>query len=73
MKHRWGEALRLLHKTDRECINCGLVKTTRHEFEGGREVIWTEFWRGLDKIESDATPACEPVEQRLTEEGQHAI
>jgi hypothetical protein len=63
MKHRWGDKLVItINKTERECQNgCGIVKVTRHETEGGREVHWVEFWRGLDRIECDATPACEPV------------
>jgi len=73
-RHRWGEPLGLLRKTDRECINCGLVKTTRHEFEAGRAVYWIEFWRGLDQLDATTgTPVCEPVKQLQNEEGQHAI
>lgn len=59
-RHRWGEKIAITpHKTERECLNgCGIIKVTRHEFEGGREVHWTEFWRDLDKIEGDGTPMC---------------
>jgi len=64
-RHRWGEPLRFERKTERECANCGLVKVTRHEFEGGQERHWTEFWRGLDRIECDGTPACEPFLERV--------
>jgi len=59
-RHRWSEPLRSEHKSERECIACGLIKVTRHESEGGRDVYWTEFWRGLDRIQCDGTPACEP-------------
>lgn len=63
MKHRWAEKTVIsLQKTERECVNgCGIIKVTRHETEGGRNLHWIEFWRGLDRIEGDKTPACEPV------------
>ena len=64
MKHRWpkqGTAI-TPNKTELECRNgCGTIKVTRHEFEGGREVHWHEFWRGLDRCEGTGTPVCEPV------------
>lgn len=62
-RHRWPkEGTTFQNKTERECLNgCGIVKVTRHEFEGGRDVYWTEFWRGLDRIEGAGTPACAPV------------
>ena len=53
-RHSWGFAHRFPHKTERQCIQCGLVKVTRHE-----ATCWTEYWRGLDRIECDGTPACE--------------
>jgi hypothetical protein len=61
-RHRWGEKQVFPHKTERQCLNCGIVKVGRHEVEGGRDRYWTEFWRDLDRIECDGTPACEPVE-----------
>ena len=63
MKHRWGEKTVIsAHKTERECNNgCGIVKVTRHEIEAGRSVHWTEFWRGLERIEGEGTPTCETV------------
>ncbi len=63
MNHRWSSPQTISpHKTERECQNnCGIVKVTRHESEGGREVHWREFWRGLDRIDVIRTPACEPV------------
>jgi hypothetical protein len=63
MKHRWGDKLVVnANKTERDCANCGLVKVTRHETEGGRDLHWIEFWRGLDRILCTATPVCEVVE-----------
>lgn len=73
MKHRWGEPRRFLHKTERECLHCGLVKVTRHESDGPRDVRWTEFYRGLDQVDATGTPACAAVEKLSTEEGQHAV
>lgn len=60
MKHRWGDKVAISpNKTERECCNgCGIVKVTRHETEGGRDLHWMEFWCGLERIEGDATPAC---------------
>lgn len=62
-RHRWSEktSFPLANKSERECLDCSLVKVSRHETEGGRQVYWTEFWRGLDRIECTGTPACEPV------------
>lgn len=67
-RHRWGDKVPVSpHKTERECLNrCGIVKVTRHEFEGGREVHWIEFWRGLDRIKGAATPVCEPISEVVT-------
>jgi hypothetical protein len=59
-RHQWGKPQRYLHKTERVCIKCGLVKVTRHEAEGPRDLHWMEYWRGLDQIKSHTTPACEP-------------
>lgn len=63
MKHRWGEKTIINpNKTERECENgCGIVKVTRHESEGGRDVHWTEFWRDCGRIEGEGTPVCERV------------
>ena len=64
-RHRWGEKTVISsYKTERECLNgCGIVRVTRHEYDGSRDrnLHWIEFWRGLDRIECDATPVCEPV------------
>lgn len=65
-RHSWGEPSRFPHKTERQCIKCGLVKVTRHEVDGLREVYWVEFWRGLDLVKNDGTPACETVMEETT-------
>ena len=59
-RHRWGaKTLVTPNKSECECLNgCGIVKVSRRESEGGRGVYWTEFWRGLDRIECDGTPPC---------------
>lgn len=58
-RHRWGEPARFNHKTERECQNnCGIIKVTRHESEGGKDIHFVEFYRGLDKIECTGTPPC---------------
>ena len=59
MRHRWSGKTTFPNKSERYCLNgCGIVKVTHHEVEGGREVHWPEFWRGLDRIECEGTPAC---------------
>lgn len=60
-RHRWDEKQIFPHKTERQCLNCPIVKVSRHESEGGRDVYWTEFWSGLDRIEGEGTPACETM------------
>lgn len=59
-RHRWSDKVAISpNKTECECKNgCGIVKVTRHEWEGGREKHWTEFWRGLDLLGFGQTPAC---------------
>lgn len=62
-RHRWPGAGTVIspNKTERECRNgCGIVKVTRHETEGGRDLHWIEFWRGLDPISdvNGRTPPC---------------
>lgn len=59
-RHCWGEPVRFEHKTERECRNgCGIVKVTRHENEGGRDLHWAEFWRDGEQIQTIRTPPCE--------------
>lgn len=65
-RHRWGDKVQfpLAHKSERECLNgCGIIKVSFHQWDGARDLYWTEFWRGLDKIAGagEATPKCEPV------------
>lgn len=62
-RHQWADKVVFPNKSERECLFCGLVKVSRREFEGGRDVYWTEFWRGHDRIECAGTPACEPVSE----------
>jgi hypothetical protein len=58
-RHSWGEPVRFSHKTERECRRCGMVKVTRHEADGPRDVHWIEWWRDEDQIASDRTPPCD--------------
>lgn len=58
-RHRWGEPNRMAHKTERECLHgCGIIKVSRREIEGGRDVYWTEFWRDCERIRCERTPSC---------------
>lgn len=67
-RHRWSEKTIITpNKSERECLNgCGIIKVSRHEVEGGRDVHWCEFWHWLDRIEGNGTPACEPVQEAAT-------
>ena len=60
--HRWGDKVPFPHKSEAECLNgCGIVKVTRHENNGPRDLHWVEFWRDMERIECSGTPVCEPV------------
>lgn len=61
-RHRWGERQEFEHKTEKQCLTCGIVQVSRSEHNGFYPVYWKEFYRDLDRIECDGTPACEPVE-----------
>lgn len=68
--HRWGDRTEfpLAHKTERGCLNgCGITKVTRHETEGGRDIYWTEFWRGEEQVHGIRTPLCETVGETVRE------
>jgi hypothetical protein len=59
-RHKWGQRIEVSpHKSETECIRCGVVRASRHEFEGGREIHWKEFWRDCERIECKATPPCD--------------
>ncbi|MGY3527712.1 hypothetical protein ACVISU_000480 [Bradyrhizobium sp. USDA 4452] len=58
-RHRWGEKVRFPLKTEQSCLRCDIVKVGRHEFEGGRDQYWTEYWRDEERIRCDATPPCD--------------
>jgi hypothetical protein len=62
-KHRWGDRNVVSpNKTERDCLNeCGVLKVTRHECQGGIELHWVEFWRGLERIECVGTPICSAI------------
>lgn len=63
-RHRWADKVVISpNKSERECLNgCGIVKVSRHEFEGGKDIYWTEFWRDLERVDVDGrTPVCEAV------------
>ena len=60
LRHRWGEKAHFAHKTEQQCARCETVKVTRHEWQAGREVYWTEYWCDLDRIDQDGkTPPCD--------------
>ena len=55
-RHSWGEPLRALYKTERQCRRCGLVKVTHHD--NPRAGAWVDWWRD-DVGTLSAMPACE--------------
>lgn len=65
-RHRWGDPQRFPHKTERVGLKCGMVKVTRHESEGPRDIHFQEFWRGLDQIVTDKTPPCEVQAEQVS-------
>lgn len=58
-RHSWGERVPFQNKTERECRRCGMVKVTRHEADGPRDLRWVEWWRDCEQIRFDATPPCD--------------
>jgi hypothetical protein len=58
-RHQWGDKARFAHKTEQECARCATIKVTRHEWQAGRDVFWTEYWRDCEQIECAVTPPCE--------------
>jgi hypothetical protein len=60
IRHRWGEKVRFEHKTEQQCPRCETVKVTRHEWQSGKPIYWTEFWRDLERVDQDGkTPLCD--------------
>jgi hypothetical protein len=60
-RHRWGgKKSPSRFKSEQRCIRCGMVRASRHEFEGGRELHWKEFWRDLERVDkAGETPPCD--------------
>lgn len=73
-RHQWALPVRFVHKTEQQCNRCALIKVTRHEYEGGRDLYWTEFWRDMEKVEHDCgkTPPCEARLEKQTTTGEPA-
>lgn len=66
-RHRWPKQGNVIsaQKTERECQRgCGIVKVSRRESEGGRDLYWDEFWRGLDRLDGAGTPPCKAASAR---------
>lgn len=61
---RWIKEILTPNKTERECLNgCGTIKVTHHQHEGGRNVEWTSYFRGLDEFAR--APVCEPAQEEV--------
>ena len=62
-RHRWGVKARFEHKTEQECGRCGIVKVSRNEWQAGRNLYWTEYWRNLERIDTNSrAPRCADTE-----------
>jgi hypothetical protein len=55
MRHRWAEPSRELHRTERRCVRCGILRVTRHD----GDFPWTEFFENGVLVEGTRTPPCE--------------
>ena len=68
-RHRWGAEQRFDHKTERQCLDCPIVKVTRRRQnpDGSWSFHRIEFWHDLDQVEGSGTPACEPVAAEVAE------
>lgn len=56
-RHRWGEPVRLLDRTERACAHCPLIRITMHPPHG---LPWRE-WRHRDseaRWQMTTTPPC---------------
>jgi hypothetical protein len=62
LHHSWSQPNRLPHKTERECVRCGIIRVTRHD-AGDTVIPWVEFWRDGERLDVRGTPACQPVDQ----------
>lgn len=55
-RHSWGPPYRQQYRTERVCLNCGLVKVTRHE---PGALPWVEFlYKGRRAECGGRTPEC---------------
>ena len=59
-RHSWSDPTRYEHKSERQCVNCALIKVSHHQGDSH----WIEFWRvdadGIpEKVATDRTPPCE--------------
>jgi len=61
IRHKWASRTEISpHKTERQCSRCEMVMVSRHEFDGGRELHWKEFWRDCDRVDNgNGTPPCD--------------
>lgn len=59
-RHKWGEKVRFgNYKSEQQCLRCELVKVSRHESEGGRDVHWKEYWRDGEIVSRGDMPICD--------------
>jgi hypothetical protein len=69
-RHKWAaKAVISPQKSERQCVRCETVLVSRHEYAGGRELHWKEFWRDCELICSGGpTPPCDArLEELLTD------
>ena len=60
-RHRWGDRRECgPHKSEKDCVRCGMTRASMHQNQGARDEHWKEFWRDGDQIScADATPPCD--------------
>lgn len=61
-RHKWGERDEVSpQRTLYHCKRCGMIKVSRHEFEGAFPTHWKEFWIGTDRADDGdgKTPPCD--------------
>jgi hypothetical protein len=59
-RHRWGERVECgPHKSEKQCVRCGVVRASMHQNQGAHDEHWKEFWRDEELISREKTPLCD--------------
>lgn len=68
-RHKWVERNRVVDRTERQCMKCGLWKITRHERDADPP-HWVEWYRGKIRVPGDLTPQCTGAQQAEARAGE---